>query len=263
MTMIRQLLISGATGYTCSVDVELPLAEQVCLALVAEGVEHGWALGTLLSPDGELGRIWSLTRPLTYRAIDRLVERGLVVRSGTGTGRSRERNLLAVSPAGRAATDAWLDEPVEHLRDVRTELLLKLALRARTGRPAEPLLVAQRARFDTVIDRLVAAPAADPVAQWRAESARAVRRFLDRAVGPKVATPEGELQVSARNQLRATIVSIGPGDVLVSVKVRLPDGQTLTSVVTREAVEALDLAVGDEVVALVKSTEVMLGRIRR
>jgi len=240
----------------------LSLAEQVCLALVADGVEHGWALGTLLAPDGELGRIWTLTRPLTYRALDHLVERGLVVRSGTGTGRSRERHLLAVSAAGRAAADAWLDEPVAHLRDVRTELLLKLALRSRTGRAIEPLLVAQRARLDPVIDRLVAVAAGDPVAQWRAESARAVRRFLDRALGSRAVTAGGELQVSARNQLQATVVSIGPGDVLVSVKVRLPDGQTLTSVVTREAVEALDLAIGDQVVALVKSTEVMLGRLR-
>jgi len=240
----------------------LSLAEQVCLALVADGVEHGWALGTLLAPDGEFGRIWSLTRPLTYRALDQLVERGLVVRSGTGTGRSRERHLLAASPAGRAAADAWLDEPVAHLRDVRTELLLKLALRSRAGRAIEPLLVAQRARVDPVIDRLVAAAADDPVAQWRAESARAVRRFLDRALGPRAVSAGGELQVSARNQLQATVVAIGPGEVLVSVKVRLPDGQMLTSVVTREAVEALDLAVGDEVVALVKSTEVMLGRLR-
>ena len=39
----------------------LPLAERVCLALVTQKVSHGWALGTMLAPDGELGRIWTLS----------------------------------------------------------------------------------------------------------------------------------------------------------------------------------------------------------
>ena len=59
---------------------DLSLAEHVCLALIVEGVTHGWAVGTLLAPDGQLGRIWSLTRPLTYRAIDGLVDKRLATR---------------------------------------------------------------------------------------------------------------------------------------------------------------------------------------
>ena len=44
------------------------------------------------------------------------------------------------------------------------------------------------------------------------------------------------------------------------MKVELPDGQTITSSITKEAALDLELAVGDPVVALVKSTEVMLGK---
>jgi hypothetical protein len=51
---------------------EPSFAELVCLTLIIQGVAHGWALGTMLAPDGELGRIWTLSRPLTYRAIDGL-----------------------------------------------------------------------------------------------------------------------------------------------------------------------------------------------
>ena len=51
-------------------DRHLDLAGYTCLTLVAEGVEHGWAIGSLLAADGELGRIWTLSRSLTYRAID-------------------------------------------------------------------------------------------------------------------------------------------------------------------------------------------------
>lgn len=164
------------------------MAEEVCLALVAEGVDHGWAIGALLAPDGELGRIWSLSRPLTYRALDQLVEAGFVRRVGTEPGRGRARTVVAVTPAGRRAARAWLDAPVAHLRDVRTELLVKLELRRRAGLPLAPLLDAQDAVFAPLVAALTGGrPPTDPVALWRRESARAVSRFLAaarRAEGP-------------------------------------------------------------------------------
>lgn len=47
---------------------------------------------------------------------------------------------------------------------------------------------------------------------------------------------------------------------MAAVKVTLPDGQTITATITRDAVEDLALAEGDPVTVLVKSTEVMLGK---
>ena len=117
----------------CRADAGLPFAEWVCLTLITQKVSHGWALGTMLAPDGELGRIWTLTRPLTYRAIDGLVDKGLITRTGQAAGRGRDRVILAATPAGRRLARKWLDTPVEHLRDVRTELLVKLLLRERAG----------------------------------------------------------------------------------------------------------------------------------
>ena len=165
-------------------DPELSLAEHACLALVAEGAEHGWAIVTLLAPDGELGRVWSLSRPLTYRAIESLAERGLIAKRGTAHGRGRDRTLLRVTRAGKRAVAAWLDRPVVHVRDVRTELLLKLVLRQRAGLPIDPLVVAQQSLLAPAIDTLTAARApGDVVALWRSESADAVRRFLDAVRG--------------------------------------------------------------------------------
>ena len=63
---------------------EPSFAEWVCLTLITQKVSHGWALGTMLAPDGELGRIWTLSRPLTYRAIDGLVDKGLITRTRSG-----------------------------------------------------------------------------------------------------------------------------------------------------------------------------------
>jgi len=162
------------------------LAEPVCLALVAEGPTHGWAIARLLAPDGELGRIWSLSRPLTYRAVDQLVAAGLVARKGNEPGQGRARTILAVTAAGRRRSRRWLDQPVDHLRDVRTALLVKLELRRRAGLPLAPLLEAQRDAFDPIIDRLRRQGQIDGdgdlVALWRRESATTVERFLAAAL---------------------------------------------------------------------------------
>jgi PadR family transcriptional regulator AphA len=238
---------------------ELTLAEHACLAAADQGCRHGWAMGTLLAPDGELGRIWSLSRPLTYRAIDSLVERRLLARRGTEGGRA----ILSVTAAGRRAVARWLDLPVAHLRDVRTELLLKLAFRQRAGLEVGPLLSAQREAFAAAIEELsTPGPDGDLVDLWRQESARAVRRFLDAALHPDRPVPKEPttMRLSARNQLRAAVSDVTHGEVMSTVKVRLPDGQALTAAITKDAAVELDVAAGDDVLVIVKSTEVMIGK---
>jgi molybdopterin-binding protein len=226
-------------------------------------VAHGWALGTMLAPDGEIGRIWTLSRPLTYRAIDGLVDKGLVTRTGQAAGRGRDRVVLATTAAGRRLARRWLDAPVEHLRDVRTELLVKLHLRERAGLDNDELLRAQQEVFTPKIDALTSTrPDDDLVGLWRRESARAVRRFLDQALHPRElpASARPELRLSARNQLRAEVTAVHHGEVMSSVKARLGDGQTLTAAITREAAADLDLAPGDDIVILVKATEVIIAK---
>ena len=154
------------------------LAEKVCLALVAEGPTHGWAVARLLAPDGEIGRIWSLSRPLTYRALDQLVGDGEIEKVGTVPGGGRHRTLLEVTAHGRARTASWLDAPVGLPKDVRTELLVKFALRTRIGRPLSPLAREQRRVFASSFDRLAAEDEADVVALWKREHLQAIDRFL-------------------------------------------------------------------------------------
>jgi PadR family transcriptional regulator AphA len=241
----------------------LSLAERVCLALVDQKVSHGWALGSMLAPEGEIGRIWTLSRPLTYRAIDGLVQKGLVTRTGQAAGRGGDRVILAVTPPGRRLARRWLDLPVDHLRDVRTELLVKLHLRSRAGLDNHDLLVEQQQRFAPAIAALTSSgPDDDVVDLWRRESARAVRRFLDEALQPAGAVPAAapELRLSARNQLRAQVTTVQHGDVMSSIKAVLGDGQPLTAAITREAAADLDLAPGDAILLIVKSTEVMVAK---
>ena len=84
------------------------------------------------------------------------------------------------------------------------------------------------------------------------------RQDLDRMLGHEP-LPVAGLDLSARNQLRGTVTSIALDGVMAEVHLRLGE-QSLVSIITRGAAERLRLQVGDEVVAVIKSTEVMIGK---
>jgi molybdopterin-binding protein len=65
---------------------------------------------------------------------------------------------------------------------------------------------------------------------------------------------------SARNQLKGTVKSVKLGTVMAEVVVELPDGQQIVSAITRTSVESLGLKEGDTVLAVIKATEVMIGK---
>jgi molybdopterin-binding protein len=87
------------------------------------------------------------------------------------------------------------------------------------------------------------------------------RRDLDDLLGRPRPTLElvGGLDLSARNQLRGRIVSVAVEGVMAEVRVRIGE-QELVSVITRGSAERLRLTAGDEVIAVIKSTEIMIGR---
>jgi len=68
------------------------------------------------------------------------------------------------------------------------------------------------------------------------------------------------LKISARNQLKGKVVSIEKDGITAKVKVEIKAPVVVTAVITKEAVEELGVKVGDEVEAIVKSTEVMIGK---
>jgi DNA-binding PadR family transcriptional regulator len=160
----------------------LSLAEGTCLSLVVAGHRHGWALVRDLAPDGDIGRVWSLSRPLTYRAIDQLVARELLERGATVPGRGTARTLVEPTATGRRAARAWVRTPVVHLRDVRTEFLLKLALAERLGIDQRKLVEKQRTALEPIMAAIAARPPDDVVDLWRTESSASIARFLDAAI---------------------------------------------------------------------------------
>jgi molybdopterin-binding protein len=68
------------------------------------------------------------------------------------------------------------------------------------------------------------------------------------------------MKISARNQIKGKIIEVKPGVVTAKVTIDIGGGNRLSSVITMDSVEELNLKPGDQVVAIIKSTEVMIGR---
>jgi PadR family transcriptional regulator AphA len=162
----------------------LSLAEWLVLCLVCEEPRHGFALARILGRDGSMGQIWRVPKPVIYRALQRLELLGLVqIAEQQSSSQGPVRSLIDATCAGRKAAGDWLTRPVEHTRDVRGELLGKLALLDRAGRDPQPLLEAQREQLipvaDALHDRLATAAGFDrTLVLWRYETVSATVRFL-------------------------------------------------------------------------------------
>jgi len=74
------------------------------------------------------------------------------------------------------------------------------------------------------------------------------------------ARPAGMLvSISGRNQLRGIVEEVRAEGLLAQVRLRIGD-QRLTAVITRDAVDELKLRRGEEALAIIKSTEVMIAK---
>jgi len=174
------------TGPAERSERDLLLGEWACLGLLYPRPAHGFALAELLRPDADIGRIWSLSRPLTYRAIAVLLDRGLIDAVGSEPSvAGPDRTVLAATRRGRAQLRRWVRTPVEHLRDLRSELLLKLAMAERCDIDIGEMLTAQRTRIEVQLAVLEIeafsgdGEMVDPIALWRFEASQAGLRFLD------------------------------------------------------------------------------------
>jgi DNA-binding PadR family transcriptional regulator len=189
---------------------DLTAGEWAVLALLAEEPSHGFAIARVMAPDGEVGRVWAVRRPLVYRAAETLTRMDLVRPTGTEASRTGpQRTVLAATPAGKRAVTRWLKTPVEHVRDGRSLLMLKLLFLSRRDADATPLLTAQRDVFAVHAARLArAADAAEgferALALWRLETTTAASRFVEtmlaRPVPPGHAPSEAPVVRAAARQ---------------------------------------------------------------
>jgi DNA-binding PadR family transcriptional regulator len=164
---------------------ELSAGEWAVLALLSEAPAHGFALARAMAPGGGVGQVWAMRRPLVYRALETLEQREMIRPAGTVPSRTGpQRTILEVTPAGRKAVTAWLKQPVSHVRDARSLLMLKLLFLTRRDADPTPLLTAQRNQFSSQADTLTAALERTQgfdrtLLLWRLENTTAALRFAE------------------------------------------------------------------------------------
>ena len=67
------------------------------------------------------------------------------------------------------------------------------------------------------------------------------------------------MKVSAKNQLQGVIEEIKLGEVNCELLINIGSGQTISSVITLKALKELQLEVGEQVTALIKANDILIG----
>ena len=165
-------------------EQQLLLGEWACLGILYPAPSHGFAIAARLKPTGDVGRVWSLSRALTYRSLEQLTERGFVRVVGEEKGiAGGNRTILAATRSGRAQLRKWLGTPVAHLRDMRSELLLKLIIADLCDIGIGGMLDRQQAHIEGMAEAIgdqADGATLDVVDLWRQETSQTALRFLAR-----------------------------------------------------------------------------------
>jgi molybdopterin-binding protein len=76
---------------------------------------------------------------------------------------------------------------------------------------------------------------------------------------PPTIWTELSMRISARNQLKGTIVDVVKGATTSHIRIDIGGGVVVTSSITNEAVDELKLAKGNAAIAVIKASDVMVG----
>ena len=68
------------------------------------------------------------------------------------------------------------------------------------------------------------------------------------------------MKLSARNQIKGRVVEVRKGSTTTHVRIDIGNGITITSSITNEAVDDLGLSTGDEAIAVIKASDVMVAK---
>ena len=85
----------------------LSVTEFAVLGVLAEKPSHGFAIAKELEPTADLGRVFTVRRPLVYRALDRMADIGYVETATTEPGAGPQRVVYRVTRAGRRRLRRW------------------------------------------------------------------------------------------------------------------------------------------------------------
>jgi molybdate transport system regulatory protein len=84
--------------------------------------------------------------------------------------------------------------------------------------------------------------------------------YLSEILSEETVSEVKNLKLSARNNIKGKVISVEKGVITAKIKIEVQAPTIITAVITKDATEDLNLKIGDEVQAIVKATEVMIGK---
>jgi len=87
-----------------------------------------------------------------------------------------------------------------------------------------------------------------------------VEDYVGEILGDKEYWEAIGLKISARNRLKGTVQEVDKGVITAKVKIKIEKPVVITAIISKEAVEELDIKTGNKVEAVIKATEVMVAK---
>ena len=84
--------------------------------------------------------------------------------------------------------------------------------------------------------------------------------YMSEMMGDETCWEDIGLKISARNQLKGIVQSVEKGIITAKVKIKIEAPVIITAIISKEAVEELDVTPGDTIEAVIKATEVMVAK---
>ena len=173
---------------------------------------------------------------------------------------------------------SWLEHQGEAiLGEGRAKLLMEIRELASIRKAAEKLAIPYRTAWEHIrkIEDAIGAPVVKTYrggakggggAGLTEEGVRILReyeryeRYLECVSADKELWEALYMKISARNRLKGVVRGIERGEVAASVRIEIATPTVITALITRDAVDELELKIGDEVEAVIKATEVMISK---
>lgn len=114
-------------------------AEYPVMGMLLGGALHGYDIQGRLRE--EIGSIWRLGKSQIYAILTKLEREGLVIHERVGQENLPAKNIFSLTPEGTQVVKKWLEQPVNHFRDMRLEFVTKLWFVRKTFPDSERLLV--------------------------------------------------------------------------------------------------------------------------
>ncbi len=96
------------------------------LGLLSGKPAHGYELFSRFHSENGLGFVYNVKKSLLYAYLQQLDEQGFILVNKQWNSDERAKKVFSISETGQEVFEIWLDTPVEHVRDLRNEFLLKV-----------------------------------------------------------------------------------------------------------------------------------------